>query len=271
MIIGEIEGVPVGSMFENRQKLHDAGVHRATQAGITGRAADGAESIVLSGGYVDDEDDGDEITYTGHGGRDPDTGSQVADQEFARQNQALVTSCLNGLPLRVIRGAGHRSPFSPVSGYRYDGLFWVDRYWRESGQDGFLVCRYRLVSSQERRGDTPPPTQPGAKQPARVQTTVLRVVRDTALGRRLKMMHGYACQVCGTKLECEGGPYAEAAHIRPLGRPHDGPDVLENLLCLCPNHHVLFDNGGFAVNNDLGLVGLEGRLATIQGHSISSI
>lgn len=32
----------------------------------------GADSIVVSGGYPDDADYGDEIIYTGHGGRDPD-------------------------------------------------------------------------------------------------------------------------------------------------------------------------------------------------------
>jgi putative restriction endonuclease len=34
-------------------------------------------SIVLSGGYVDDEDLGDMIIYTGEGGRDAATGRQI--------------------------------------------------------------------------------------------------------------------------------------------------------------------------------------------------
>src|SRR3954462_10839423 len=102
MAIGELP-VPVGTVFATRAELAAAGVHRATQAGITGAAEQGAESIVLSGGYVDDEDDGLIIIYTGHGGRDPASGRQVADQTFTRQNQALVRSCLNGLPVRVVR------------------------------------------------------------------------------------------------------------------------------------------------------------------------
>ncbi len=40
------------------------------------------------------------------------------------------------------------------------------------------------------------------------------------------------------------------------GEPHNGPDVLENLLCLCPNHHVLFDKGTFTVNEDFSIIGL---------------
>lgn len=81
-------------------------------------------------------------------------------------------------------------------------------------------------------------------------------------------MYDYRCQVCGTKLECAGGPYAEAAHIRPLGAPHDGPDVVENIICLCPNHHVLFDHGGFSIAEDLSLIGIEGRLTVKRGHNI---
>ena len=53
----------------------------------------------------------------------------------------------------------------------------------------------------------------------------------------------------------------EGAHIRPLGAPHNGPDTLDNTLCLCPNHHVLFDHSGITIDEELSLVGVEGRLA----------
>jgi hypothetical protein len=59
---------------------------------------------------VDDRDLGDQIIYTGRGGRDPASGRQIADQTFDGQNQALVTSCLQGLPVRLVRGAGTHSP-----------------------------------------------------------------------------------------------------------------------------------------------------------------
>jgi SAD/SRA domain len=55
---------------------------------------------------VDDEDQGDEVIYTGRGGRDQKTGRQVEDQEFEGQNAALVVSRREGLPVRVVRGAG---------------------------------------------------------------------------------------------------------------------------------------------------------------------
>jgi putative restriction endonuclease len=48
-----------------------------------------------------------------------------------------------------------------------------------------------------------------------------------------------------------GRKYAEGAHVRPLGRPHLGADHLENLLCLCPNHHTQLDIGGLWITDDM--------------------
>jgi E3 ubiquitin-protein ligase UHRF1 len=46
------------------------GVHGPWVGGIHGSERMGAYSVVLSGGYDGDVDDGDEFTYTGSGGRD---------------------------------------------------------------------------------------------------------------------------------------------------------------------------------------------------------
>ena len=75
--------------------------------------------------------------------------------------------------------------------------------------------------------------------------------------------------MCGTRLEGLSGPYAEAAHIRPLGAPHHGPDTPDNILCLCPNHHVLLDHGGVGLAEDLSLIGAVGRVAVHPQHRIS--
>ena len=56
-MFGEIEGVTEGQIFESRRELHDANVHNGLMWAIGKQGA----SIVLSGGYVDDEDLGDEI------------------------------------------------------------------------------------------------------------------------------------------------------------------------------------------------------------------
>jgi putative restriction endonuclease len=269
---GEIPGYPEGHQFLNRRELASAGVHRPLQAGISG-AKNGADSIVVSGGYPDDEDYGDEIIYTGQGGRDPDTGRQVADQELTRGNLGLVRSELDGRPVRVIRGAGGDQTYSPARGFRYDGLYQVVEHWHDVGRDGFRIWRFRLAKL------SPSPTQAGAlagqvAQPApRAPYSGNRPVRDPSVPERVKRLHNFTCQVCGIRLVSAGGPYAEGAHIRGLGRPHDGPDHQSNMLCLCPNDHFRFDVGAIYVDDD-GIIwdsltsSMVGPLRTVRGHEI---
>ncbi len=87
----------------------------------------------------------------------------------------------------------------------------------------------------------------------RVETTVSRILRDTRLSNRVKALHNYECQLCGsTLLLADGSRYAEGHHILPLGSPHNGPDVLDNIICLCPNHHAACDLGAIVlVTNEL--------------------
>ena len=266
-VFGEIPGVPVGRVFASRADLASAGVHRPLMKGISGAGAEGADSIVLSGGYEDDRDFGDLILYTGEGGRDTSSGRQVADQALTRGNLALARNADQGLPVRVVRGANAGSEHAPARGYRYDGLFFVEDYWRERGSSGYFVWRFRLRREPPVAEPAPasPPTD--AEPPQRRASTIQRIVRNTAMAQRVKELHDFRCQVCGTRLETVAGAYAEGAHVRPLGSPHDGPDSEDNILCLCPNHHVLFDRGGFAVADDLTLIGIEGRLRTVPGHS----
>jgi putative restriction endonuclease len=270
-IFGHISGYPEGSHFESRGELSEAGVHRPTMAGISGSEIEGADSIVLSGGYEDDEDLGDEIVYTGHGGREAKGGRQVAHQRLTRGNLALAHSSIEGLPVRVIRGSTLDSIYAPRSGYRYDGLYMVDDYWKEEGKSGFRVWRYRLIKLPciPISADTGSAHREAHSPAQRQETTVLRLVRDTAQARRTKALYDYRCQICGTCLQGVAGPYAEAAHIRPLGAPHNGPDTPDNILCLCPNHHVLLDHGGVGIGEDLSLIGVEGRLHVHPRHQIS--
>lgn len=85
----------------------------------------------------------------------------------------------------------------------------------------------------------------------RRQFTTMRVIRDSALAQQIKDVHGHHCQICGLRLQLPNGSYAEGAHIRPVGKPHNGPDEPGNILCLCPNDHVLFDRGSLTLTNDL--------------------
>ena len=273
-IFGEIPGISIGTTFENREELSRAGVHRPLQAGISGAQDEGADSIVLSGGYEDDQDFGDVIVYTGHGGQDSVSRKQVSDQVLTRQNLALAVSMQGGLPVRVIRGFTHQSPFAPLNGYRYDGLYRVESFWHEKGAAGFTVWRFRLVRqsgplvSGGRKGPNFTISS-GNATPVRVQNAVNRIIRDTLLSNQIKIIYDYTCQVCATRLVGPAGPYAEAAHVRPLGKPHNGPDLADNLICLCPNHHYLFDVGAFGIQDDLRLIGIDGQLRLVKRHTLN--
>ena len=89
--------------------------------------------------------------------------------------------------------------------------------------------------------------------PSRIETTVSRIVRDTELSAWVKQLHNYRCQLCGETIRlADGSGYAEGHHLRPLGKPHDGPDVAENIVCVCPNHHASCDLG--AIRLELALL-----------------
>lgn len=84
----------------------------------------------------------------------------------------------------------------------------------------------------------------------RRQVNSSRLERDPHLVAEIKLLYQHRCQVCEVRLETRFGHYSEAAHIQGLGTPHDGPDELSNLLCLCPNHHVQFDRLFLFIDED---------------------
>ncbi len=91
----------------------------------------------------------------------------------------------------------------------------------------------------------PPPVASDITEPTERQETITyRILRDTTLAKQVKQLNSYECQLCGhTIILPSGSRYAEAHHIRPLGEPHNGPDIIGNIICLCPNHHAELDYG----------------------------
>lgn len=145
ILFGNPSNIKEGSWYPDRSALIEAGLHRFTVHGIDGNGTEGVSAIVLSGGYEDDVDLGDEIIYTGHGGNNPATKKQVEHQSWdSSGNKGLLVSEKKNLPVRVIRGYKHNSKFSPTSGYKYDGLFKVVDSWEEMGKSGFKICRFKL-------------------------------------------------------------------------------------------------------------------------------
>ncbi|EEF32828.1 E3 ubiquitin-protein ligase ORTHRUS 2 [Ricinus communis] len=165
------QGVLVGECWEDRLECRQWGAHLPHVAGIAGQSNYGAQSVALSGGYIDDEDHGEWFLYTGSGGRDLSGNKrtnkeQSFDQKFEKMNEALRLSCRKGYPVRVVRSHKEkRSSYAPESGVRYDGVYRIEKCWRKVGIQGHKVCRYLFVRcdnepapwTSDEHGDRPRP------------------------------------------------------------------------------------------------------------------
>ncbi|VVB01304.1 unnamed protein product [Arabis nemorensis] len=148
-IVGSIPGVQVGDIFFFRLELCVVGLHGQTQAGIdflTGSLSSNGEpiatSVIVSGGYEDDDDQGDVIIYTGHGGQDK-LGRQAEHQKLEGGNLGMERSMYYGIEVRVIRGFKYENSVSSKV-YVYDGLFRIVDSWFDVGKSGFGVFKFRL-------------------------------------------------------------------------------------------------------------------------------
>ena len=142
---GEPEGVSEGDWFPDHAALYANGLHRQPGRGISGSADKGTDSIVLSGGYADDVDEGDVILYTGEGKQKDN--ELVEDQSWASPgNAGLVLTAALGKPVRVIRGLGIRGGRRRrvTGGYRYCGLYRVAAYWTDVGTVGLKICQFEM-------------------------------------------------------------------------------------------------------------------------------
>lgn len=91
--------------------------------------------------------------------------------------------------------------------------------------------------------------------------TAVRYGRNQKLAALLKRLHARRCQWCGIALEtAKGGAYCEVHHVVALS--DGGTDTSQNMLVLCPNHHVIMHhclleppraaNGTWHVTSTLG-------------------
>lgn len=149
-IVGAIPGIYVGDVFFFRTELCVLGIHGQLQAGIdflsSSHSSNGepiATSVIVSGGYEDDEDTGDEIVYTGHGGQDKNS-KHVFHQKLAGGNLAMERSMHYGIEVRVVRGLKYKGGASDKL-YVYDGLYKIEDSFFEIGKSGFGVYKFKLV------------------------------------------------------------------------------------------------------------------------------
>ncbi|MFF3907299.1 YDG/SRA domain-containing protein [Streptomyces sp. NPDC001848] len=281
-VIGHVAGVPVGAVFRRRIDVMRAKLHRTNQKGISWLAdGDGVEvgdAIVLNGGYEDDEDHWDWIRYTGASpdkDKEVNTGWLLRSQSWTyRDNAALKRSYERGYPIRVIRGYEGDERYSLPDDYRYDGLYKITAIRtavsKRAAPDGseIKICQFDLERLPDHlQAQTPLERQivelleeadereTSEKFPEIRTVQMQRLVRDTAAVRRIKQLYDGECQLCGLRLlGPDGRSYSEGAHIKPLGKPHHGPDVEPNILCLCPNCHVRLDIGAVVIADDWSVI-----------------
>ncbi|WP_106402243.1 phosphorothioated DNA-binding restriction endonuclease [Actinocorallia populi] len=73
--------------------------------------------------------------------------------------------------------------------------------------------------------------------------------RDPAFRRAVLNAYAHRCAFCDYEGRLAGTTVGlDAAHIRWFA--FDGPDTLDNSLCLCSLHHVLFDKGVLTLTHD---------------------
>ncbi|WP_326568052.1 YDG/SRA domain-containing protein [Amycolatopsis rhabdoformis] len=226
--------------------MNAVGIHRSSQWGISG-GKDGSDSIVVNGGYPDDHDAGDEIIYTGQGGRAHNR--HVADQELVLGNAGLKRAYEERQPIRVIRGSKGDKRFSPAAGYRYEGLFGITEMWPEvREQDGLRIWRFRLVKLGT-EASAAPTSDPDEAEDDNVswtgghRTSLVKVRRgQRAFRTGLLEKYGLNCAVTGPAPK----QVLQAAHLRAFA-DHGTHKRSEGLL-LRSDIHSLFDAGLLAVD-----------------------
>lgn len=157
-IVGDIPGLLIGDVFFYRSELQVAGLHGVPQGGIdyvpvavSSIGEPIVTSIIVSGGYEDDVDNGNELIYTGQGGKQRDRSRLNADQKLRAGNLALQYNKHRDMKVRVIRGFPYDdSPTGKV--YVYDGLYTLQDFWIGKTKSGFAAYKFHL-----RRAEGQPP------------------------------------------------------------------------------------------------------------------
>lgn len=78
-----------------------------------------------------------------------------------------------------------------------------------------------------------------------------RPFRDATFMHNIRNAYDSTCSMTGLRLINGGGrPEIEAAHIRPVGEGHNGPDSVRNGLALSRTTHWMFDRGLLSLTDD---------------------
>tara|TARA_R110002096_G_scaffold97694_6_gene217672 strand:- start:7609 stop:8382 length:774 start_codon:yes stop_codon:yes gene_type:complete len=126
----------------------------------------------------------------------------------------------------------------------------IDKFFGQSVSNEEIQIEEKIITKLKPLISTPIASdieEPG--HPERMKQETYRILRDTNLARNLKIEKQFKCEICQKTLHLGlDRPYAEVHHIKPLGSPHNGPDIRDNILCVCPNCHVLLDYGAIMLD-----------------------
>ncbi|XP_012267097.2 uncharacterized protein LOC105692215 [Athalia rosae] len=154
-IYGPIPGFPSGSWWGIRMDCSRDRIHDPFSANVQCGPV-GAVSICTSR-TLEDVDLGDAFTFTGkpcaEENRHP--AHVVGDGNQNQENECLILSYKNKVPVRVIRSCNLSNVYSPKTGYRYDGLYLVVDYWIGISPDNKTRC-YKFAFRRLKYQDPPP-------------------------------------------------------------------------------------------------------------------
>lgn len=265
---GEVQGQPAPLEFPNRRAAHEAGVHGMIRRPISG-GRDGVDAIYISGKNADEDFSYDLITSPGYGGR-AWTSERIADHELTKENLQLVHTYEEQKPVRILVRRSMLTGRVSHASVVYVGLYYIASWnWVVRDDYDWLLFQFEAAPGTAERLELTFGSRGGP--PGRTQVTTNRINRDSGVVRAVKSLYKDTCQICNKQLKTAVGTYSEAAHIRPLGRPHDGLDQLDNVLCLCPNCHKQFDGHALRIDGNrqvFELNELRGKLEVHRRHKI---
>jgi putative restriction endonuclease len=91
-----------------------------------------------------------------------------------------------------------------------------------------------------------------------VEQLTSRPFREAAFTRSIRPIYNRTCAMTGLCIINGGGrPEVEAAHIRPIGNDHNGPDSVRNGMALSRSIHWMFDRGLLSLTDDYKILMVE--------------
>lgn len=140
--------------------------------------------------------------------------------------------------------------YSPWKGYPAHFRFYLECI--EPPHELFSVYGQKVIETYSITKSSNPPI--------RTFSEGFRVARDSRPVKELKLLYDYKCSLCDSHLTGVNQPIVEVHHLIPLGKPHDGLDIKENMIVLCPNHHAQFDAGVLFLSTSLEVYNIFGEM-----------